>query len=77
MVADRDRLPDRANCLGIDRLPVKHGSATRAVPGWDVRVLDAEAEGMARELAPGEIEEVLAAHPDVAECAVIGVADAP
>jgi propionyl-CoA synthetase len=24
----------------------------------------------------GEIEEVLAAHPDVAECAVIGVADA-
>ena len=26
--------------------------------------------------ATGEIEEVLAAHPDVAECAVIGVADA-
>ena len=145
--------PIAANCLGIERLPIKHGSATRAVPGWDVRVLDservgAEAEGMARELAPGEIgalaiklplppgalptlwqaddkfvaaylsafpgfyqtadagfidgdgyvhvmtrtddiinvaahrlstgeiEEVLAAHPDVAECAVIGVADA-
>jgi propionyl-CoA synthetase len=140
--------PIAANCLGIERLPVKHGSATRAVPGWDVRVLDAEAEGTARELAPGkigalviklplppgalptlwqaddkfvaaylstfpgfyqtadaglidrdgyihvmtrtddiinvaahrlstgEIEEVLAAHPDVAECAVIGVADA-
>src|SRR5499427_2734597 len=140
--------PIAANCLGIERLPVKHGSATRAVPGWDVRVLDAEAEGAARELEPGEIgalavklplppgalptlwqaddtfvaaylnafpgyyqtadaglidgdgyihvmtriddiinvaahrlstgeiEEVLAAHSDVAECAVIGVADA-
>jgi propionyl-CoA synthetase len=140
--------PIAANCLGIERLPVKHGSATRAVPGWDVRVLDAEAEGEAREMAPGEIgalavklplppgalptlwqaddhfvqtymsafpgfyqtadagfidedgyihvmtrtddiinvaghrlstgaiEEVLAAHPDVAECAVIGVTDA-
>ncbi len=140
--------PIAANCLGIEKLPVKHGSATRAVPGWEVRVLDAEAEGRARELMPGEIgalavklplppgalptlwqaddkfvaaymsafpgfyqtadagfidadgyihvmtrtddiinvaghrlstggiEEVLAAHPDVAECAVIGVADA-
>jgi propionyl-CoA synthetase len=139
--------PIAANCLGLERLPVKHGSATRAVPGWDVRVLDAEAQGTARELAAGEIgalaiklplppgalttlwqaddnfvrsymnafpgfyqtadagfidtdgyihvmtrtddiinvaahrlstgeiEEVLAAHPDVAECAVIGVAD--
>src|SRR5215469_5739476 len=140
--------PIGANCLGVERLPVKHGSCTRAVPGWDVRVLDGEAEGTARERAPGEIgalaiklplppgalptlwqaddrfvgaylsafpgfyqtadaglidgdgyihvmtrtddiinvaahrlstgeiEEVLAAHPDVAECAVIGVADA-
>jgi propionyl-CoA synthetase len=140
--------PIAANCLGIEKLPVKHGSATRAVPGWDVRVLDAEIEGEVRELADGEIgalavklplppgalptlweaddqfvrtylstfpgfyqtadagfidqdgyihvmtrtddiinvaghrlstggiEEVLAAHPDVAECAVIGVTDA-
>ncbi len=140
--------PIAANCLGIERLPVKHGSATRAVPGWDVRVLDAEHEGEAGDLAAGQIgalavklplppgalptlwqadehfvrtylsafpgfyqtadagfidadgyihvmtrtddiinvaghrlstggiEEVLAAHPDVAECAVIGVADA-
>jgi propionyl-CoA synthetase len=140
--------PIGANCLGIERLPVKHGSCTRAVPGWDIRVLDAEAEGTPRELvageigalavklplppgalptlwqaddafvrsylstfpgfyqtgdaglidadgyihvmtrtddiinvaahrlSTGEIEEVLAAHPDVAECAVIGVADA-
>ncbi|HYZ39837.1 MAG TPA: AMP-binding protein, partial [Stellaceae bacterium] len=140
--------PIGANCLGIERLPVKHGSCTRAVPGWDVRVLDPAAPGAARELAAGEIgalaiklplppgalptlwqadgrfvgsylstypgfyetadagfidadgyihvmtrtddiinvaghrlstgaiEEVLAAHPDVAECAVVGVADA-
>jgi propionyl-CoA synthetase len=140
--------PIGANCLGIERLPVKYGSCTRAVPGWDIRVLDAEAEGTAHEiragkigalavklplppgalptlwqaddafvrsymttfpgfyqtgdaglidedgyihvmtrtddiinvaahrLSTGEMEEVLAAHPDVAECAVIGVADA-
>jgi propionyl-CoA synthetase len=140
--------PIGANCLGIERLPVKHGSCTRAVPGWDVRVLEADAVGEAREMKPGqigalaiklplppgalptlwqaderfveaylsaypgyyqtadaglidrdgyisvmtrtddiinvaahrlstgEIEEVVAAHPDVAECAVMGVADA-
>ena len=140
--------PIGANCLGIEQLPVKHGSCTRAVPGWDVRVLEAEAVGEAREIEAGEIgaisiklplppgalptlwqaddryvesylatypgyyqtgdagfidadgyiqvmtrtddiinvaghrlstggmEEVLAAHPDVAECAVMGVADA-
>jgi propionyl-CoA synthetase len=139
--------PIAANCLGIERLPIKHGSATRAVPGWDVRVLDSEGEGMPLELKAGEIgalavklplppgalptlwqaddkfvasylaafpgfyqtadagfidadgyihvmtrtddiinvaghrlstggiEEVLAGHPDVAECAVIGIAD--
>ena len=141
--------PIGANCLGIERLPVKLGSCTRAVPGWDIRVLEAEAEGAAIEvnkpgdigalavklplppgalptlwqaderfvqsylatypgfyqtgdagfidedgyiqvmartddiinvaahrLSTGEMEEVLAAHPDVAECAVMGVADA-
>ena len=139
--------PIGGNCLGIELLPVKPGSCTRAVPGWDVRVLDPEAEGETRETKPGEIgalavklplppgalttlwqaderfigsylsafpgfyqtadagfidedgyiwvmsrtddiinvaahrlstgemEEVLAAHPDVAECAVLGVAD--
>jgi propionyl-CoA synthetase len=132
-----------ANCLGIEALPFKLGSPTRAVPGWDLRVLDdsgqpaaagvsgslaiklplppgatptlwnaesryraaylADFPGyyktadagfidddgyvyvMARtddiinvaghRLSTGAIEEVLAAHPDVAECAVIGVAD--
>jgi propionyl-CoA synthetase len=140
--------PIGANCLGIEQLPVKHGSCTRAVPGWDVRVLEADAIGEAREvesgaigaisiklplppgalptlwqaddrfiesylttypgyyqtgdagfidadgyiqvmtrtddiinvaahrLSTGEMEGVLAAHPDVAECAVMGVADA-
>jgi propionyl-CoA synthetase len=132
-----------ANCMGIEPLPVVPGSPTRAVPGWDLRVLAPDgteapagetgalvvklpmppgatptlwnAEDrfletylttfpgyyqtadagyldengypfvMARtddiinvaghRLSTGAIEEVLAAHPDVAECAVIGVAD--
>jgi propionyl-CoA synthetase len=32
--------PIAANCLGIEPLPVKAGSPTRAVPGYDVRILD-------------------------------------
>ncbi|WP_193367896.1 propionyl-CoA synthetase [Pelagibius marinus] len=132
-----------ANCMGIEYLPVKPGSPTRPVPGWDLRVLDADGKEvpagtigalagklpmppgcfptlwnakeryhnaylknfpgyyetgdagiidedgyvhvMARtddiinvaghRLSTGAMEEVLAAHPDVAECAVIGVAD--
>ena len=43
--------PIAANCLGIEKLPVRHGSATRAVPGWDVRVLDPEG----RPVPPGEV----------------------
>ena len=39
-----------ANCLGIERLPVKPGSPTRAVPGYDVRIL----RGDGSEAAPGE-----------------------
>jgi len=136
--------PISANCLGIEKLPVKHGSATRAVPGWDVQVLDTDGHAVkpgevgalviklplppgalptlyqaderfkqsylaefpgyyqtadagfidadgyiwvmtrtddiintaGHRLSTGGIEEVLAAHPDVAECAVLGVADA-
>ncbi len=135
--------PMCANCIGIERLPVKHGSPTRPVPGWDLRVVDdnnneapagtigalvvgtplppgafptlwnahdryldtyftefpgyyktadagyIDEDGyayiMARtddiinvaghRLSTGAMEEVLAAHRDVAECAVIGVAD--
>ena len=135
--------PMAANCVGIEQLPVKHGSPTRPVPGWDIRVLSPEGKDleagqigaivaklpmapsslptlwnaderflkayledfpgyyktgdagyfdedgyiyiMARtddiinvaghRLSTGSMEEVLAQHPDVAECAVIGVAD--
>jgi propionyl-CoA synthetase len=133
-----------ANCLGIEPLPVKPGSPTRAVPGYDVQVLDEagrqvpagdigrimirlplppgclptlwqqderyvqsylsaepgyyltgdagylDEDGyvfvMSRiddiinvaghRLSTGAMEGALASHPDVAECAVIGVADA-
>jgi propionyl-CoA synthetase len=132
-----------ANSVGIEPLPVKPGSPTKAVPGYDVQVLDelgerapADQEGaivirlplppgclptlyedderyvrsylsrydgyyltgdgghidedgyifvMGRtddvinvaghRLSTGAMEEVIATHPDVAECAVIGVAD--
>jgi len=132
-----------ANCLGIEELPVKPGSPTKAVPGYDVRVLDEgghevppgtigrimiklpmppgclptlwnnderfKASYLSAEpgyyltgdagykdddgylyimsriddiinvaghrLSTGAMEEVLASHRDVAECAVIGVAD--
>ncbi|AVO38750.1 propionate-CoA ligase PrpE [Pukyongiella litopenaei] len=132
-----------ANPMGIEKLPVKIGSPSVAMPGYDIRILD---EG-GHEVAPGQLgaiavklplppgtlptlwnagdrfrksylttfpgyyetgdagmmdedgylyvmartddvinvaghrlstgamEEVLAAHPDVAECAVIGVSD--
>jgi propionyl-CoA synthetase len=133
-----------ANCIGIEALPVKAGSAGCPVPGWDVTVLANDGAGVApgtvgalacrlplppgtfptlwqaqdryessylarfpgyyetgdagymdddgyvfvmsrtddiinvagHRLSTGAIEEVLAAHPDVAECAVVGVADA-
>ncbi len=136
--------PITANCLGLEPMPVKHGSSTKPAPGWDLRVLGPDGHEMKRgeigalclklplppgalptlwnaderfvdsylkeypgyyetadagyvdadgyvfvmtrtddiinvaghRLSTGGIEEVLAAHPDVAECAVIGVADA-
>jgi propionyl-CoA synthetase len=132
-----------ANCIGIESLPVKAGSPTKAVPGYDVRILDEDGNeqapggfgrimiqlplppgclptlwqnderyissylsaqpgyyltgdaGMKDEdgylfimsriddiinvaghrLSTGGMEEVLSAHPDIAECAVIGAAD--
>jgi propionyl-CoA synthetase len=135
--------PIVANCVGLGALPVKHGSATKPVPGWDVRVVTPDGSEQKRgdigalvlrlplppgalptlwqkddhyrasyleaypgyyhtsdagyidedgyvfimartddiinvaghRLSTGGIEEVLAAHPDVAECACIGVAD--
>jgi len=130
-----------ANCMGLHPFPIKYGSPTKAVPGWDLRVVDFEgnpvpageigalvvklplppgtfptlwqndqrfketymdpfpgyyktadagyidSDGYAfimsrtddiinvagHRLSTGAMEEVLADHPDIAECAVIGV----
>ncbi|MBT58150.1 MAG: propionyl-CoA synthetase [Acidiferrobacteraceae bacterium] len=132
-----------SNCMGIEPLPIKEGSPTKPVPGWDLRVVDDQSEEVpageigslvvklplppgtfpelwhARQrhfdaylsefpgfyktadagyidedgyvfvmsrtddiinvaghrLSTGAMEEILAAHPDVAECAVTGVAN--
>src|SRR5690606_37163951 len=32
--------PMAANCVGIELLPIKPGSPTKPVPGWDMRILD-------------------------------------
>jgi propionyl-CoA synthetase len=135
--------PIVANPIGLESFHVKPGSATRPMPGYDVRVLDEEGREVPRgqngaiaiklplppgclptlyedeagfhsaylsrypghyltgdggffdddgylsimgriddvinvaghRLSTGAMEEVLAAHPDVAECAVVGVND--
>lgn len=132
-----------ANCAGLGLLPVKAGSCTKPVPGYDVRVVDAGGHPLppgkqgnivvrsplppgtlmtlfcadddfrktyfspypgyyhtadagyidddgylwimgrtddiinvaGHRLSTGAMEDVLAAHPDVAECAVAGVKD--
>ena len=132
-----------ANCRGIEEQRVKAGSATRPVPGYDVRILDNEGKELqageegniaiklplppgtlatlwrneerfissymstfpgyyetsdggfidedgyvfvmgriddviniaGHRLSTGSMEEVIATHPDVAECAVIGTDD--
>lgn len=133
-----------ANCMGLHKFPVKYGSPTKAAPGWDVQVVDANnrpvkageigalvvklplppgalptlwqkdkryVESYLEEfpgyyktadagyidedryvyvmsrtddiinvaghrLSTGAMEEILADHQDVAECAVLGVEDA-
>jgi propionyl-CoA synthetase len=135
--------PIGANCIGLGMLPVKPGSCTKPVPGYDVRVFGYDGselpsgqigtiviklplpsgclatlwnndEGYRKaylagfpgyyltadagykdedgylwvmtrtddiinvaghRLSTGALEEVLSAHPDVAECAVLGVTD--
>ncbi len=42
--------PMAANCLGLELLPVKPGSPTKPVPGYDIRILDPEGT----ELPPGQ-----------------------
>ena len=135
--------PMAANCTGLELLPVRPGSPAKAVPGYDIRVLDEDGHDapigeigalcvrlplppgctptlwggderwisgylsrfpghymtadagyldldgyvyvMSRiddvintaghRLSTGQMEEVVSGHPDVAECAVVGVAD--
>ena len=51
--------PIAANCWGIERLPVKPGSPTKAVPGWDVQVLDEDG----RRQPPGTIGSIVVRLP--------------
>ncbi|MBL8704482.1 MAG: propionyl-CoA synthetase [Rhodospirillales bacterium] len=48
-----------ANCMGLGMLPVKAGSPTKPVPGYDLRVLDAQGEEVKR----GEIGAIVAKLP--------------
>ncbi|MGB0382828.1 MAG: propionyl-CoA synthetase [Alphaproteobacteria bacterium] len=48
-----------ANCLGIELLPIKPGSPTLPVPGWDLVVLNEEGQ----ECAPGEIGAICGKLP--------------
>ncbi|MCB1428959.1 MAG: AMP-binding protein, partial [Nitratireductor sp.] len=52
--------PIAANCLGLGALPIKAGSPTKAVPGWDVHVLDAESGAR---LPAGQMGEIACKLP--------------
>ena len=135
--------PITANCMGIEEFPIKPGSSTKPVPGFDVQIIDPNGkrlgpkeEGLVavklplppgtlptlwnadqrflesylkpfpgyyftsdggniddegyvyimgrvddvinvagHRLSTGEMEEIVAQHPDIAECAVFGVHD--
>jgi propionyl-CoA synthetase len=48
-----------ANCAGLELLPVKPGSCTKPVPGYDVHVLDASGA----EVSPGETGNIVVRLP--------------
>jgi propionyl-CoA synthetase len=48
-----------ANCVGLGMLPVKPGSCTKPVPGYDVRVLGDDG----KELPPGQIGSLVIKRP--------------
>ena len=48
-----------ANCVGLGTLPVKYGSPTKAVPGYDVHVVDQDAN----DVAPGETGAIVIRLP--------------
>ncbi|MEQ9449200.1 MAG: AMP-binding protein, partial [Rhodospirillaceae bacterium] len=51
--------PVAGNALGIEALPVKHGSVTKPIPGWDVRVLDDKGKAV----KPGKIGAIVCKLP--------------
>jgi propionyl-CoA synthetase len=51
--------PIGANCVGLGMLPVKPGSCTKPVPGYDVRVLGDDG----KELPPGQIGSLVIKLP--------------
>ena len=55
-----------ANCVGLGMLPVKPGSPTKAVPGYDVRVLSEENQEMPA--GPDRLDRDQAAHAARAVC---------
>ncbi len=135
--------PITANCMGIEEFPIKPGSSTKPVPGYNVKILDVDGKELANgkeglvaiklplppgtlptlweaddrfiesymsmlpgyyftsdggyideegyvyvmgrvddvinvaghRLSTGEMEEIVATHKSIAECAVIGAAD--
>ena len=48
-----------ANCLGIHQFKIKEGSPTKAAPGWNVQVVDADN----KQVAPGEIGALVVKLP--------------
>ena len=48
-----------ANCIGIEHLPIKEGSPSKPVPGWDLKVVDDHNQ----ELPPGEIGSLVVSLP--------------
>ena len=48
-----------SNLMGIEQLPVKEGSPSKPVPGWNLKVLD----DAANEVAPGEIGSLVVELP--------------
>ncbi len=51
--------PIASNCMGIEQFPIKPGSPTKAVPGYDVRILD----DSGNELPPHEEGNVVVKLP--------------
>ena len=48
-----------ANCMGLHHYPVKYGSPSKPVPGWDVQVVNTECE----QVKPGDIGALVVKLP--------------